>query len=147
VQSNGTNNILTINLGNGATITATAGNVDFNNSTPGQITISGGAGHYGTISANNAIVLNAGSNSVNVDVHQLIGCVEPTASSVSIQTQVGGLDFCNAVSTSSNTGSGGVITIIANGGAINMNSLTSNGTGSGNTAGAISITAGNGITF
>jgi len=147
VQSNGTNNILAVNLGNGAIMTATAGNIAFNNTTPGQIIISGGSNNYGTISANNAIILNAGSSSVNVSAQQLIGCVEPTASSVSIQTQVGALDFCNGVSTASNTGSGGVITIIANGGAININDLNSSGTGLGNTAGAINITASNGITF
>jgi len=147
VQSNGINNVLIVNFGNNATMTATAGNVDFNNATPGQITISGGPGNYGTISANNAIILNAGSSSVNVSVNKLIGCIEPTASSVSIQTQAGGLDFCNGINTSSNSGPGGSITIIANGGAINISTLTSNGSGSGNNAGSISLTASNGITF
>lgn len=140
VQGNGG---ITVNLGNGTTMTARASNVDFNNTTAGPINVTGTGG---TISANNAIILNAGTGSVNVNVNQLIGCVETTASSVSITTQAGGLTFCNGVDTSSSTGSGGAITIIANGGTVNIgNSINSSGTGSGNSAGAITITGSGGV--
>ena len=148
VQSNGAGYGLTVNMGpNGSGLSqliASNGNVTFNNTNSGAITITGGAA-YGLISASSDVVLNGGLGGVNTNNQQIIGCIHVNGSFITMTTAVGDLDFCLGINTSSTTGSGGDIAIAAEGGSINSGAITTNGSGTGNVAGSISLYGATGI--
>ncbi len=148
IQSTGPGNALTVNTGPGSLIQATIGDVNFNTPTnPGAITVTGGI-NGGTISAGDENNFNAGTGQVSTDNRQIIGCINiVTASSVSMTSYVGNLDFCHPIDTSSATGNGGGVTLIANGGSVNTSGIDTNGSGAGNTAGPITIDGATGVTL
>ncbi len=152
IQSNAAGYILAVNMGpsiggidTGLIASSVAGNVNFNTSNPGTVTVTGGANN-GLISAGNAVYLLGGTGAVNVNNKQITGCIRPTGSSVTIQTSTGDLTFCQGINTSSGSGSGGSIAINALGGMLNMGAIATNGSGGGNSAGNVSLSALNGIT-
>ena len=78
IQSNGTNNSLTVAMGNGSTLTASTGNVNFNSASAGAVTILSvhGGGPFGLISANNGnglITFNGGNDPVRVNIGSISG--------------------------------------------------------------------------
>ena len=60
-------------------LTANNGNVNFNNTSSGAITITGGPA-YGLISASNDVIMNGGSGAVNSNNQQIIGCIHVNGS-------------------------------------------------------------------
>ena len=151
LQSNALDNSLTVNFGpqvgniTAALIANSPGsNVTFNNTTAGNILITGGPLN-GLIYAGNDVILNSGSGQVVSLEQQIIGCIHVTGSYFNIQSWVGNLDFCNGISTTSANGSGGTIIVAANGGSVNSGSITANGNGAGNTGGTINISGSNGV--
>jgi hypothetical protein len=151
IQNTGTlGSVLNVSMGpsvSGArtVLSANDGSVSFNPTQSSQINITGGAqGLQGYIHASKAVVLNAGSAPIYANVDQIAGCIEPTGAPITIETHAGSLDFCLPINTSSGTGAGGAVTIIADGGPIEANSITTNGTGSGNAAGSVTLVANGG---
>ena len=122
-------NPLNVVLGSNAKLEAKSGQVTFNATTAGAVTIAN-AGN-GTISASKGIVLNGGANAVNVNVQNLTGAVIANGSSVSIVSAQGQL-LTGAITTTAGstvlTALGGNLTI---GGLLNGNggSMTLNGAG------------------
>jgi hypothetical protein len=152
IISNGANNALNVALGSGSSIVASNGNVVFGSNVPanqGAITVIGGrgAGNILALGASPTVTFNGGSNPVSVSTNEIAGCIHATGSSLGFQTFAGNLVFCLPISTASAVGSGGNISIAANGGAVMMNNINTNGAGAGNTAGSIAISALNGVSF
>ncbi len=150
LQSNGAGHALVVNMGpdvggNSSSLVSNNGNVNFNLNHSGVITITGGANNGLISAANSNVVLNGGSGAINTANKQIIGCIHVNGSSINMQTWQGDLDFCLGINTSSTSGSGGSISIAANGGAVNSGAITTNGSGAGNSAGNINISSASGI--
>ena len=147
VASNGAGNALAVNLGTGAAFNAMAGDVIFNTTgAPGQITMFG-QGDIVAANGANHLILNGGTGAVDVNIHSInAACIDVTGSSIAIQTTTGNLFFCQPLDTSSTTGSGGPVTVIANGGAVVLDNVNTNGVGAGNSAGTVTISSTNGVT-
>ncbi|MBY0550688.1 MAG: hypothetical protein K2W95_25640 [Candidatus Obscuribacterales bacterium] len=145
VQSNGAGFGLAVNMGSGSAITSTTGMVSFNTTNPGAISI--GGPNTGLISAGTVVQLYGGPGAVNVNVDQIVGCVDVNGSAITLQTQTGDINFCCAapIDTSNAFGSGGAVTIVAQGGGVlGLPDINTSGTGAGNSAGGVSITSGTG---
>ena len=152
IISNGSSNALNVAFGSGSSIVATNGNITFGSTVPanqGAITVSGGAGAGNILSkgASPTVTFNGGTNPVSVSANEIDGCIHVTASSMAFQTYAGNLTFCLPISTESATGSGGNITIGAGGGSVMLNNVNSSGAGAGNSAGTISISGKDGVSF
>jgi hypothetical protein len=149
IASNAPGNALDVSLGAGSKLTG-AGNVRFNNTGAGgegPITITGAVGSF---IQGPDIDYNVGKNPLTVDVGELKGCnhiftASGNPTSVAFTTQTGIIDFCTPIDTSNPNGNGGNISIVANGGGVNLGGFDVNASGGGasGNGGSIKI-AGNG---
>jgi hypothetical protein len=136
---------LTVNMGDGSTIEAPTGAVNFDTPAfPGSIMVTGTTG---TITGDSASFNGGtGGSPVNVNVGKIDAPISVTGSAVSITTQTGNVDVVSNIDTSSGTGPGGNVTLVAMGGAVTAQNITTNGTNTG-TAGNITINSNAPTTF
>lgn len=141
------NTPLNVSLGNNSTIGTPLGDVHFNGvGNEGEISITGDGS---ILAPGHDVYYNIGGNTFTVDIREIQGCNHLLGAtgnplSVYMETQQGNIEFCTDVNTSSTTGVGGAITIVANGGAVDLegNSVIASGAGGG---GSITIYGNGGI--
>lgn len=144
-----TNAPLTVTFATGTSLNTPNGNINFNQAgSEGSITITGDGS---ILAPGNHVYYNVGPNDLVADIREIQGCnhlVSATnaLASVYMETAQGNIEFCTDINTMKPAGDGGDISIIANGGLIDLegNSINASGGGAGNSGGTITLHAGSG---